>query len=164
MESSVGAVDPELRQARLSHFGRVLALVTLGFVGLLIFASIYVGRITLAGVPLLVAGVTFAAQWLLLRGAPRSPAFVRAVELATLFVGTGAFSTMALVLDLTASPDMVVRTAVTFMLLVYAVYVPSTARHTLVVAALKPRHHRRPGRREPPPHRHPPGRVRAAQP
>lgn len=138
MESSVGAVDHELRQTRLSHFGRVLALVTLGFVGLLTFTSIYVGRlsVTLAGVPLLVAGVTFAALWLLLRGAPRSPAFVRAVELATLFVGTGAFSTMALVLDLTASPDMVVRTAVTFMLLVYAVYVPSTARHTLVVAAL----------------------------
>jgi serine/threonine-protein kinase len=31
---------------------------------------------------------------------------------------------------------MVVRTAITFMLLVYAVYVPSTARHTLLVAAL----------------------------
>jgi serine/threonine-protein kinase len=53
-----------------------------------------------------------------------------------LLVGTTAFSTMALVLDLTASPDMVVRTALTYTLLVYAVYVPSTARHTLVVAAL----------------------------
>jgi serine/threonine-protein kinase len=43
---------------------------------------------------------------------------------------------MALVMDMTASPDMMVRTALSFMLLVYAVYVPSTARHTLVVAAL----------------------------
>jgi serine/threonine-protein kinase len=41
-----------------------------------------------------------------------------------------------LVLDMTASPDMVVRSVLTYMLLVYAVYVPSTARHTLVVAAL----------------------------
>ena len=31
---------------------------------------------------------------------------------------------------------MIVRSALTYMLLVYAVYVPSTARHTLVVAAL----------------------------
>jgi serine/threonine-protein kinase len=43
---------------------------------------------------------------------------------------------MVLVMDLTSSPDMVVRSAVTYMLLVYAVYVPSSARHTLVVAAL----------------------------
>ena len=138
MDTAVGAVDHELRQARLSRFGRALALVTLGFAGLLTFMVIYVGRLSAAkaGLPLLVAGVTFAALWLLLRGAPRSPGFVRAVELATLFVGTAAFSTMALVLDLTASPDMVVRTSVTFMLLVYAVYVPSTARHTLVVAGL----------------------------
>ena len=82
------------------------------------------------------ATVAFAALWLLLRGAPRSPRFVRAVELSTLFVGTAAFSTMALVMDLTASPEMVVRSGVTCMLLVYAVYVPSTARHTLLVAAL----------------------------
>jgi eukaryotic-like serine/threonine-protein kinase len=138
MDSTVGGVDHELRQARLSRFGRALAFVTLGFVGLLTFMVIYVGRLSaaLGGLPLLVAGLTFATLWLLLRGAPRPPRFVRAVELATLFVGTAAFSTMALVLDLTASPDMVVRTSVTFMLLVYAVYVPSTARHTLVVAAL----------------------------
>jgi serine/threonine-protein kinase len=53
-----------------------------------------------------------------------------------LFVATAAFSTLALVLDLTASPDMVVRSAITYMLLVYAVYVPSTARHTLMLASL----------------------------
>jgi len=138
MDSSEGAVDPELRQIRLSKFGRVLALVTLGYVGLLIFTSIYVGQLSFSrnSVPLLVAGAAFAALWLLLRGAPRSPRFVRTVELSTLFVGTAAFSTLALVLDLTASPDMVVRSALTYMLLVYAVYVPSTARHTLVVASL----------------------------
>jgi serine/threonine-protein kinase len=138
MDSTEGGVDPELRQIRLSRFGRVLACVTLGYVGLLIFTSIYVRRLSfnLNSVPLLVAGVAFAALWLLLRGAPRSPRFVRAVELSTLFVGTAAFSTLALTLGLTASPDMVVRSALTYMLLVYAVYVPSTARHTLVVALL----------------------------
>jgi serine/threonine-protein kinase len=138
MDSTEGSVDHELRQSRLSRFGRVLAQVTLGYFGLLAFTSIYVGRFAFNGasVSLLAATVAFAALWLLLRGAPRSPRFIRAVELSTLFVGTAAFSTMALVMDLTSSPDMVVRSAVTYMLLVYAVYVPSTARHTLVVAAL----------------------------
>jgi eukaryotic-like serine/threonine-protein kinase len=138
MDSTASAVDHELRQTRLSSFGRVLALMTLGYVGLVTFTSIYVQRFSVhtATVPLLVATGAFAALWLLLRGTPRSRRFVRAVELSTLFVGTAAFSMLALILDLTASPDMVVRTAITFMLLVYAVDVPSTARHTLLVAAL----------------------------
>ena len=139
MDSTEGAVDHELRQTRLSRFGRVLAFMTLGFVGITFALSIWFlhrPSFNRQSVPLLVASVAFAALWLLLRGAPRSPRFVRAVELSTLFVGTAAFSSMALVMDLTASPDMLVRTALTYMLLVYAVYVPSTARHTLVVAAL----------------------------
>ena len=138
MDSSAGGVDHELRQTRLSRFGRVLAGVTLGWVGLVAFTSIYVGKFSVnrSSLPLLVAAAAFAALWLLLRGAPRSRRFVRSVELSTLFVGTAAFSTLALTLGLTESPDMVVRTALTYMLLVYAVYVPSTARHTLIVAAL----------------------------
>jgi serine/threonine protein kinase len=138
MDSSAGAVDHELRQTRLSRFGRALAGVTLGWVGLVIFTSNYVGKFSVnrSSIPLLVAGAAFAALWLLLRGAPRSPRFVRSVELSTLFVGTMALSTLALSLGLTESPDMIVRTALTYMLLVYAVYVPSTARHTLGVAAL----------------------------
>jgi hypothetical protein len=63
-------VDHELRQARLSRFGRVLALMTLGYVGLLTFTSIYVQRLSMhrATVPLLIATGAFAALWLLLRG------------------------------------------------------------------------------------------------
>jgi serine/threonine-protein kinase len=130
--------DNELRQTRLAKFGRMLGGVSLGYVGLIAFTSAYTenGAVGRYSVPLLVAGAAFAALWLLLRGRPRSPRFVRAVELSTLFVGTAAFSTLALIMDLTASPDMVVRSALTYMLLVYAVYVPSSARHTLVVAAL----------------------------
>ena len=138
MDSSDGAVDPELRQTRLSRFGRVLAFVTLGYVALNISVSIWLRQSSFNrnSIPLLVAIAAFAALWLLLRGAPRSPRFVRAVEISMLFVGTTAFSTMALVMDLTASPDMIVRSGLTYILLVYAVYVPSTARHTLVVASL----------------------------
>jgi serine/threonine-protein kinase len=138
MDESGGAGDHELRQGRLSSFGRVLASMCFGFVGLNACISIWLGRPSFnrASVPLLVAATAFGTLWLLLRGAPRSSRFVRAVELSTLFVGTAAFSSMALVLDLVSSPDMIVRTTLTYMLLVYAVYVPSTARRTLVVASL----------------------------
>ncbi|MGE0866435.1 MAG: serine/threonine-protein kinase [Vicinamibacterales bacterium] len=116
----------------------MLTGLTLGHVALNAFVSIWLGRFSfnLASVPLLVAAGAFGALWLLLRGAPRSPRFVRIVELSTIVVGTTAFSSTAMVLDLTSSPDMVVRSGVTYVLLVYAVYVPSTAWRTLVLAAL----------------------------
>ncbi|HMI91896.1 MAG TPA: serine/threonine-protein kinase [Polyangiales bacterium] len=138
MEASSGAIDHELRQARLSKFGRILAIVTLIYVVLTFGASLWLGRLSFnrSSIPLVVATVAFGALWLLLRGAPRSPRFVRAVELGTLFVGTASISAIALVMDLLAQPDMIVRDLLIYVLLVYAVYVPSTARHTLLVAAL----------------------------
>jgi serine/threonine-protein kinase len=136
MSSSID-VDHDLRQTRLSRFGRVLALVSLGYVALNFLAALWHDpSFTRNSIPFLMAAAAFAALWLLLRGAPRSPRFVRAVELLTLFAGTAAFSSVALIMNLVTEPHNVVRTALTFMLLVYAVYVPSTARRTLVVAAL----------------------------
>lgn len=138
MDPTEESAGNELRQGRLSRFGRVLALVLLGFVAINFFASFWLRRPTfnLQSLPLLVATAAFATLWLLLRGAPRSPGFVRAVELSSLFVGTAAISSTALVMHLTAEPHNAVRSALTFMLLVYAVYVPSTARRTLLVAGL----------------------------
>jgi eukaryotic-like serine/threonine-protein kinase len=138
LDSTDGGVDHELRQTRLSRFGRVLALVTLGYVVLTFSASLWLHQMWFnrSSVPLLVATVAFGALWLLLRGAPRPPRFVRIIELSTLFVGTAAISTVALIMDLLAQPDTIVRTLLMYVLLVYAVYVPSTARRTLVVAAL----------------------------
>lgn len=138
MNSTEGAIDHELRQVRLSRFGRILALVTLCYVVLNFCASLWLHRPAhnRSSLPLLVATVAFTALWLLLRGAPRPPGFVRAVELSTLFVGTAAISAIAVVMDLVAEPDMIVRSLLIDVLLVYAVYVPSTARRTLVVASL----------------------------
>jgi serine/threonine-protein kinase len=138
MDSSMGSVDPALRQARLAKFGQVLAGLSLGYSGLNVAVTLWLGKLLLARalIPHLVAAVAFGVLWLSLRGAPRPLRFVRIVELSTLFVGTGALSTLALVMDLTASPDMMVRSELSGVLLVYAVYVPSTARHTLTVAAL----------------------------
>ncbi len=138
MDTSSASVDAELKQLRLSKFGRVIAGVTLGYVALNACISVWLGRfsVNLNSLPLLAATAAFAALWLLLRGAPRSPRFVRAVELTSLLIGTASLSSLALVMGLTESPDMIVRSTLTYVLLVYAVYVPSTARHTLIVAAL----------------------------
>ncbi|MEI9941015.1 MAG: serine/threonine-protein kinase [Pseudomonadota bacterium] len=138
MDSTEGSGNHELRQTRLSRFGRVLALVGLSYIVLNFSASLWLHRMAhnRSSAPLLVATVAFASLWLLLRGAPRSPRFVRAVELSALFVGTAAIATIAPVMDLIAEPDMIVRSLLIDVLLVYAVYVPSSARHTLLVAAL----------------------------
>ncbi|NOU28458.1 MAG: serine/threonine protein kinase [Polyangiaceae bacterium] len=137
MDSADSAVDHELRQARLSKFGRVLTLVTLCYVVLNFGAGLWLHRVehNYSSLPLSVSTIAFGALWLLLR-APRSPRFVRLVELSTLFVGTAAISSTAVVIDLIAEPDMIVRSLLIDVLLVYAVYVPSTARRTLLVAAL----------------------------
>lgn len=133
-----GGADHALKQFRLSRFGLVLAAISLGFVAVNFLLSLWLGRLSFnrQSILLLVAGAAFAMLWLLLRGKPRSPRFVRIVELTTLVVGTAAFSGTALVMDMLANPDMLVRTLLTYMLLVYAVYVPSTAKHTLLVAGL----------------------------
>jgi hypothetical protein len=138
MHLTDGASDQALRQFRLSRFGLVLALMCLGFVVVNFLLSLWLGLLSfnLSSALLVVAGAAFTALWMLMRGKPRSPQFVRAVELSTLFIGTAAFSATALVMHMLANPDMLVRTLLTYMLLVYAVYVPSTAKHTLLVAAL----------------------------
>jgi serine/threonine-protein kinase len=138
MHQTDGAADQALRQLRLARFGLVLALMCLGFVTVTFLLSLWLGQISFnrSSTLLLVAGAAFLALWLLLRGAPRSREFVRIVELSTLFIGTAAFSGMALAMNMLANPDMFVRTLLTYMLLVYAVYVPSTARHTLLIAGL----------------------------
>jgi hypothetical protein len=139
MHLTDGASDHELRQFRLSRFGLVLSVICLGFIGVNIALSFWMDRLLFfssSSALLLVASAAFGLLWMLMRGAPRSRQFVRVVELATLFVGTAAFSAIALVVHMLANPDMLVRTLLTYMLLVYAVYVPSTARHTLLVAGV----------------------------
>jgi hypothetical protein len=45
MSSTAGTEDRELRQSRLAKFGGVLALMTLGYVGLNAAVSIWLGRL-----------------------------------------------------------------------------------------------------------------------
>jgi serine/threonine-protein kinase len=138
VESLGGEVDHELWQSRLSRFGRVLAIVSLGFPLLNTIFSVWLHRpvFNRVVVPPTVAAVVFGALWLLLRGPPRPRTFIRVVEVATLFAGTTAFATLVLVMPLVAQPEPVMRGALTFLLLAYAVYVPNTPRRTLVIGSL----------------------------
>lgn len=66
MDSSVGAVH-EFRQSRLSKFGRVLAGLSLGYLGLNTAVSVWLAQLSFsrANILHLVAGGVFAALWLL---------------------------------------------------------------------------------------------------
>ena len=46
MQSTEGAIDHELRQSRLSRFGRMLAAVTLIYAGLNFGAALWLKRLT----------------------------------------------------------------------------------------------------------------------
>jgi hypothetical protein len=76
MDSSVGAVDHDFRQSRLSRFGRMLAGLSLGYFGRNAAVSIWLGRLSFnrGSIPHLVAGSAFATLWVLLR-TPRSRRF-----------------------------------------------------------------------------------------
>jgi serine/threonine-protein kinase len=132
------ADEGALRRERLSKFGRAVALIALSFLGLHVGFNVWLRHEVLdrESIPELVATVAFGALWLLLRGSPQRASTVRAIELSTLFVGTAAFSSMALALPLLAQPESIVRLALTYVLLAYAAYVPGNARRTLLVAAI----------------------------
>src|SRR4030095_6990960 len=110
MHSTDGATDHELRQYRLSRFGLVLSVICLGFIGVNMSLGYWMGRrLTFSGssMLLLVASAAFAALWILMRGAPRSRQFVRVVELVTLFIGTAAFSAIALAVHIVGNSRLV---------------------------------------------------------
>ena len=102
MNTTDGKGDHELRQTRLSSFGRMLACMTVGYVALIAAISLWLGKLSFnrGSVPMLVATVAFGALWILLRGAPRTVRCLRGVELSTLLVGITAFSTTAMIVDL----------------------------------------------------------------
>lgn len=128
----------DLRQERLSKFGRILAIVGLVYTTVHFVFSIWLHEplFDLEVLPELVATAAFTSLWLTLRGKKRPAAFVRTVEVATLVIGTAGFSAMAIVMPLVANPESIVRCALTYVLLAYAAYVPQRASRTMLVASL----------------------------
>jgi len=77
-----------------------------------------------------------ASGWLLLRGRPRSLTFVRATEMIGFGLGSLCLTAMAFYIPYSARPDIIVVQAFTVYLVGRSIYVPSTARRTLVIGLL----------------------------
>jgi serine/threonine-protein kinase len=77
-----------------------------------------------------------AALWLLLRGRARSMRFVRLAEAIGVTLGSACLTVMALYIPFNARPDIIIVQAFTMLLVGRSIYVPSSARQTLVIGAL----------------------------
>jgi serine/threonine-protein kinase len=83
------------------------------------------------------AGVMVTAGlWLLLRGRPRSLRFVRVAEAVGFTLGCGCLTLMAIYIPFLARPDTIIVQAFTLLLVGRSIYVPSSARQTLIVGGL----------------------------
>jgi serine/threonine-protein kinase len=76
------------------------------------------------------------AAWSLLRGKERSERFIHGVESVELVAVAWAYTFVALWLPKIARPDLLVMLVLTYTLVSRAIYVPSTARRTLLLAVV----------------------------
>jgi serine/threonine-protein kinase len=81
----------------------------------------------------LLAVVLLLGAWLACRAGTRSRRFIQVAETVGLVGSSLAYEVMGLYLPLFARPDMIVQLALTYTLMARAVYVPSSARRTLVL-------------------------------
>ena len=84
----------------------------------------------LAGAALLLA------PWVLCRGTPRSATFVQRVESAGLVAASASYAVMGAYIPLSNSPGLVMVLALSLATVARAVYVPSSARRTLVLGLI----------------------------
>ena len=83
------------------------------------------------------AGVLVSAGlWLLLSGRARSLGFVRVAEAIGVTLGSACLTAMALYIPFNARPDIILVQAFTMILVGRSIYVPSSARQTLVIGGL----------------------------
>ncbi len=82
------------------------------------------------------AGVSLLSMWLALGGAQHGARWVRAVETAGLSLASTLLVMMGTYIPLIAQPGLIVVMALAIVHLARAIYVPSSARRTLVLSAL----------------------------
>lgn len=84
----------------------------------------------------LAAAALLLAPWVLCRGTARSPAFVQWVEGVGLVAASASYAIMGVYIPLSSSPGLVMVLALSLATVARAVYVPSTARRTLVLGLI----------------------------
>jgi hypothetical protein len=129
--------DVAFLQRRVALAGLLGGCVSLGFLllrtSLILFAA---ARDSLWEPSMLAhAAATLAlfSAWFLNRGALRSVRFVRTVESAAFLSACLSLELMGYYTPLPSRPELIVALALTFSLVARAVYVPSTARRTLIL-------------------------------
>jgi len=82
------------------------------------------------------AGLCLLAMWLSLRGATRTARWVRGVETSGLVLASTLLVVMGMYLPLSAQPGRIVVMALAVVHLARAIYVPSSARRTSLIATV----------------------------
>jgi len=138
--SSPARAELEFKRRRIGSFGLVAAgLLFMGLVFRVAVASLS-GEVDLharASYQLhLLATLSFLSLWALTRGRRHTHQYIRSIEAGGLLVGCAAITAMGIFLPASVRPELIVSLALTQGLVARAVYVPSSAPRTLVLAAI----------------------------
>jgi eukaryotic-like serine/threonine-protein kinase len=122
-------------QRRVARFGLMLAgLFGMFFVWRLVSALLADDSPSQAFLPWQALSVAaFGSMWLACRRGQRSVRFIRATEVLGLTAAAGAAVAMSLRVSYAARPDSILLLCLTYTLIVRAIFIPSTPRHTLLL-------------------------------
>jgi serine/threonine protein kinase len=139
--STDGQSEEEMRaflQRRVASFGLMLAaLFGMFFVWRLISALLVNDDPSLAFLPWQALSVgAFAGMWATCRRGRRSVRFIRTVEVLGLTAAASAAIAMSLRISYAARPDAILLLCLTYTLIVRAIFIPSTPRHTLILGLM----------------------------
>jgi len=127
-------------QHRVSRFGLLVGLIFLGFAVFRLSVTSAAGHLDQLFRPNfywhLVSTAFFLATWVITRRGALSARAVRIVETVGLLGGGAATQFMALDIPNIARPDQIMYMAMNITFLGRAIYVPSTARRTLVLGVI----------------------------
>ena len=125
-------------QHRVAAFGLLMTLLFGMFLAYRVVAAVAGDDSpTQAFLPWQTASVAaFAVVWLLCRGRPRSLLFVQVTEEAGIVAACIATMVMGFYIPYPVRPDYIVLLALTYVLIVRSILVPSTARVTLTIGAV----------------------------
>ena len=127
-----------LLQRRIGLFGFVTGVTVLGFLVVRVLMAAFVPNL---GYDLAIGGNAFAglalvAGWLVCRGNPLSTRTLRVIETVSTLGACVGLGFMAIELPHAYSPEFVLVAGLGIVIVARAIYVPSSARHTLLLTTL----------------------------
>ncbi|HEU5055558.1 MAG TPA: serine/threonine-protein kinase [Kofleriaceae bacterium] len=130
----------EFLQKRVAGFGLVIACVFGLFlvwrsVAIVVESQVQGHRADLSALPALAGEVGFfLAVWLYCRRRPRSMRTLLAIDVGATLIGCAAVSLMPYRIPYHVRPDYIALLALTYVVMIRAIFIPSTARRTALIA------------------------------